>query len=164
MRVCWHRGASEQEVKLRVDRLLGEQGVPRDSPAGRRHFEVVMELRRQAEDEGEFKALRRGWCLGAKAFRKELLGQMQDRRGPNHYGEECFETDECKAQAIVEEELRRRKWNEAQLKEQAKGDKDKVAIAARLRRETTMTLKWIAERLAMGSWNNVSNLLAKARR
>jgi hypothetical protein len=26
-----------------------------------------------------------------------------------------------------------------------------------------MTLKWIAERLAMGSWNNVSNRLAALR-
>jgi hypothetical protein len=40
------------------------------------------------------------------------------------------------------------------------GDKHKVQMAGRLRRETTMTLKWIAERLAMGTWTNVSNLLA----
>jgi hypothetical protein len=33
-------------------------------------------------------------------------------------------------------------------------------MAPRLRAETTMTLKWIAERLAMGSWINVSNLPA----
>ena len=53
---------------LRVDRLLGEQGVPRDSPAGRRHFEVVMELRRQAEDEGEFKALRQRLVSGGQGL------------------------------------------------------------------------------------------------
>ena len=35
---------------------------------------------------------------------------------------------------------------------------------SRLRRDTTMTLKWLAERLAMGSWTNVSNLLAARRR
>jgi hypothetical protein len=27
-----------------------------------------------------------------------------------------------------------------------------------------MTLKWVAERLAMGSWSNVSNLLAATRK
>jgi hypothetical protein len=37
-------------------------------------------------------------------------------------------------------------------------------MAVRLRRETTMTLKWVAERLVMGSWSNVSNLLAVARK
>jgi REP element-mobilizing transposase RayT len=45
-----------------------------------------------------------------------------------------------------------------------KGDQGKVAMAVRLRRETPMTLKWVAERLAMGSWSNVSNLLALARK
>jgi hypothetical protein len=60
----------------------------------------------------------------------------------------------------VEQELKRRGWTEEELKTRHKGDKNKVAIAAWLRRETTMTLKWIAERLSMGSWNNVSNRLA----
>ena len=34
-----------------------------------------------------------------------------------------------------------------------------TAQARRLRRETTMTLKWIAQRLQMGSWTYVSNLV-----
>jgi hypothetical protein len=32
-------------------------------------------------------------------------------------------------------------------------------MARRLRAETTMSLAWIAGRLHMGSWSNVSNLL-----
>ena len=39
----------------------------------------------------------------------------------------------------------------------------KCGWGVRLRRETTMSLKWIAERLAMGSWTNVSNLLGVER-
>jgi len=39
-----------------------------------------------------------------------------------------------------------------------KGDKRKVALPCRLRQETTMSLKWIAQRLRMGSWTCVSNL------
>jgi hypothetical protein len=41
-----------------------------------------------------------------------------------------------------------------------KADKVKIALAKRLRKETTMSLKWIALRLQMGSWTYVSNLLA----
>ena len=148
---------------LRVDRLLGGHGVPKDSSAGRKHFAAAMEARRQSEQTQEFKAVRRGWCLGDKTFRKELLSQMQERRGPEHYGEERFESDEAKALGIVEQELKRRRWKQEELKARRKGDKNKVAIAARLRKETTMTLKWIAEHLEMGSWNNVSNLLAATR-
>jgi REP element-mobilizing transposase RayT len=151
---------------LRVDRLLGEYRVPKDSSAGRRHFAEIAEARRQSERGPcpEFKAVRRGWFLGDRAFRKELLVQMGERRGANHYGEECYELAEAKAERIVAEELRRRGWSEADLLERAKGDKEKVAMAARLRRETTMTFKWAAERLAMGSWSHVSNLLAAARK
>jgi hypothetical protein len=36
-----------------------------------------------------------------------------------------------------------------------------VAVARRLRQETTMSLKWIAQRLQMGSWTYVSNLLSR---
>jgi len=38
-----------------------------------------------------------------------------------------------------------------------------VRIALRLRRETTMTLKWIAEELAMGTWANVARRLYEAK-
>ena len=152
--------AGKRPKWLRVDRLMGEHGVPRDSKAGRQYFAAAMEARREGEQAQEFKAVRRGWCLGDKTFRKELLSQMQERRGANHYGEERFESDEAKALWILEAELKRRGWKEGDLKTRRKGDKNKVAIAGRLRRETTMTLKWIAQRLEMGSWSNVSNLLA----
>jgi len=52
---------------------------------------------------------------------------------------------------------------ESELGLRAKGDKVKIAVAKRLRKETTMTLKWIASRLQMGSWTYVFNLLAANR-
>src|SRR5437899_2600041 len=55
---------SARAAWLRVDRLLGEWGIPKDSPAGRERFAECMETRRRAETEGEFKMVRRGWCLG----------------------------------------------------------------------------------------------------
>jgi hypothetical protein len=50
---------------------------------------------------------------------------------------------------MVAEELRRRGWREAELTLRRKTDPEKVETAWRLRRETTMTLKWIAKRLKM---------------
>ena len=44
-----------------------------------------------------------------------------------------------------------------------KGDKVKVSLARRLRRDMTMSLKWIARRLHMGSWTYVSNPLHEKR-
>ncbi len=111
-----------------------------------------------------FKAVRRGWCLGNKAFRKELLAQMKSRPGPNDYGEERYESDEARAEELLAVELKRRGWKPQDLLTRRKGDKGKVLIAARLRQDTTMTLKWLAERLEMGSASYVYNLLAAHRR
>ncbi len=144
---------------LRVDRLLGEHGVPKDSDAGRREFESRMEIRRAVEDGQEFKTVLRGWCLGSEAFRKELLAQMSERRGAEHYGAEIRESAEEKAQRIVQAEFKKLGWQEAELNRRRKGDPVKLGIALRLRQETTMTLAWIAERLQMGTKTHLSHLL-----
>jgi hypothetical protein len=47
----------------------------------------------------------------------------------------------------------------AGLKQRRKGDAAKVKIARRLRRETTMTLAWIAQRLHMGTKTHLAHLL-----
>jgi len=57
----------------------------------------------------------------------------------------------------------RLQWTEEELRGRRKGDQKKVRIARRLRAETTMTLKWIAAALWMGSWTHVSNLLSSAK-
>jgi len=41
----------------------------------------------------------------------------------------------------------------------AKSDPAKLALAARLRRETTLTIRQIAQRLAMGSWKSLNHKL-----
>lgn len=149
---------------LRVERLLGEYRIPQDSAAGRRELERAVEARRAAEAGAEYKAIRRGWCFGEKAFRQELLAQMTEQLGAEHYGAERRETAEAKAERIVREELQRRRWPESELGKRAKGDRGKVAIAGRLRAETVMTVKWIAERLQMGTAGYLNNRLYRWRK
>ena len=141
------KAAGRRPSWLRVDRLLGEHGIPKDSPAGRGQFAARMEERRRTEDGREYRRIRRGWCYGEEAFRKELLGQMVGRAGENHYAEERQESDTEKARRIVAAELKRLNWTESELRRRRKGDPKKVRIARRLREKTTMTLKWIAEAL-----------------
>ena len=151
--------AKKRPAWLRVDRVMGEQGIPLDSPAGRRELERRMEVRREAEDGATYKPIRRGWFFGEKALKKELLGQMSKRLGPEHYGEERQESQAEQAEELVKEELRRRRWTEATLGERKKGEVEKVKIAMRLRKETLVTVSWIAARLQMGSVANVNTLL-----
>ena len=158
------KDAAKRPKWLRVDRLLGEHGIPRDSAAGRRQFQRQVEERRTAENQQEYKRIRRGWFYGEEAFRKELLGQMTGRAGEHHYAEDRSESDEEKARSILAAELKRMHWSASDLKKRRKGDPSKVRIAARLRQETTMTLKWIADQLHMGVWTHASNLLSRHRR
>jgi putative transposase len=149
---------------LRVDRLLGEYGIPRDSAAGRRRLEEALEERRGAEEGDAFRAIRRGWFLGKEALKQELLAQVSERAGHWHYGEAMRESAEAKAERVVQEELARRKWDEKTLALRRKGDARKVVMAERLRRETTMTLGWIAHRLRMGTPTHLAHLLYWKRR
>jgi REP element-mobilizing transposase RayT len=136
---------------LRVDRLLGEWRVPKDSAAGRKYFQAAMEERRKLDEPDAFKSVRRGWCLGGEDFRKELLARMHTRMGKRHGSSERRESSEQPALRMIEGELARRRWTGKDLGELAKGHKTKVKIARRLRAETTMTWAWIAQKLGMGS-------------
>ena len=149
---------------LRVDRLLGEMRIPKDSLAGRREIERLVEAQRGAEEGTTYNRIRRGWFFGEKALKKELLGQMKGRMGGEHYGRERRETAEAQAEGIVRSELKRRHWREEELGRRAKGDAKKVALAVRLRADTEMTVKWIAERLRMGAPGYLNLLLYRQRK
>ncbi len=144
---------------LRVDRLLGELGIPKDSAAGRRQLERYLEQRRRESKAEDWSKLRRGWYFGEESFREELLAHAHQKMGPSHYGQQKQEAAEVKAKRIVEEELQRRGWQKAELGQRPKGDLGKVQIARRLRAETTVTLKWVASVLVMGSWTYLANRL-----
>jgi REP element-mobilizing transposase RayT len=148
---------SSRPVWLRADRLLGEHGIQKDSPAGRKEFERRMEWRLASEEEEDLPALERGWYVGTEEFRKELLAQM--KVGPEHYGEEVHQSGEQKALKLVESELDKLGWKRADLLARAKGDVTKIRIAKKLRQETTMTLEWIAQALHMGTKTHLSHLL-----
>jgi len=149
---------------LRVDRLLGEWGIPKDSPSGRGQFALRMEARRQAEAQPDYDPYKQGWCLGSEEFRQELLAQVGESASPQHRAREIQESDLAKAERILGEELQRLGWSAGQLEARRKGDPRKVKAALRLRRETTMTLASIAQRLHMGAPTHVACLLYREKK
>ena len=60
---------------------------------------------------------------------------------------------------MIKEELKKLGWREEELVERSKGDAKKIKIALRLRRETTITLAWIAQRLYIGTKSYLARLL-----
>ena len=148
---------------LRVDRLLGEHGIPQDTPVSRQQFERHMERRRLEEADPEaLEAFRRDWCLGSEAFRKEQLERMENGLGENHAGELRFETAQAKADRIVAEDLRRLGWSAEDLVGRPSNDPDKLAIAVRLRRETTLSINAIASCVHLGTYNTANARLHRA--
>jgi len=159
--LVWYLAAPQHRpVWMRVDRLLGEHGIARDTAAGRQAFERRMERCRREDSEGAgWKPLERGWCLGSEAFRANLLERMERHLGEHHSGQLRHESAEAKAERIIAQELKRLNWGERNLKAHRKNDPQKLALAARLRRETTLTIRQIAQRLQMGSWKSLNNHL-----
>jgi hypothetical protein len=130
----------------------------------RREFARLTERRRQADVKEEFQPVQRGWCLGSEAFREELLAWMTTPSRGGHYGMERREVEEARARQILAEEMKALGRRAAELGKTSKGDASKVPLASRLRSQTTMSLKWIAQALEMGSWTHVSNLLGALRK
>ena len=151
--LVWYLAAPKHRPKwVRVDRLLGEHGIPGDTAGGRQEFERRMEARRLEEvDPAALREFRRGWCLGSKEFRQQMLERMDGKLGENHSGALRRENAQAKADRIISEELRKLGWKRRELKARPKSDPDKLAIAARVRRETTLTIKDIAARVHLGT-------------
>jgi putative transposase len=159
--LVWYAAAREHRPAwIRVDRLLGEHGIGEDTAIGRQEFERRMELRRAAEEDEEALApIRKGWCLGSEEFKRQMLERMDGQLGEHHAGELRRENAEGRAERIIVEELQRLGWSESELASQRKSAAGKLALAARLRRETTMPLKWIAARVCLGTSKSANSKL-----
>src|SRR6266550_5024038 len=159
---CAHYLTSKRKrpVWLRTDRLMGEHGLATESARSRREFSRRMEsLRRELNRPQQLQSIRRGWKLGGEDFLDWILEKMEVRTKEGHPGRERDETEQTRAMRVVREELKRFGWTKAELKRRRKGDEQKVALARRLREETAVSLRWIAENLHMGTWTHVSNRL-----
>jgi len=95
---------------------------------------------------------------------QQKLEQVEDQVGQHHFGELCLETARAKAERIITEELERLGWPPAELASRRKHDPAKLEIAARLRRETTLSVKQIATRLHLGTPKSASVRLLRAAR
>ncbi len=120
-------------------------------------IEPQMERRRLEEVDPEMlKVFRRGWCHGSPEFRTQMLRLMEGALGENHSREQRRETAEAKAERIITEALRELGCSDGELRSRRKCDPQKVALAARLRKETILTVKAIAARLNLGTPRNAT--------
>ncbi len=128
----------------------------------RRGYEKYMEGRvlelgmkaGRAELEKKWQALRRGWYLGEPSFLERLENWLaravKGRRRESQAGPARQYHDEKAAEKQLKAAMKRLETSESQLRAGRKGTAEKVALAWWLRRKTTVSLRWVSERLNMG--------------
>lgn len=153
---------------LRVDRVLGSLGFGADDAQGRRGYEAYMEARvvecrldkARKVLEADWNRIRRGWYLGEASFKEQLLerlGRLLDRRkAASVSGEAVRARTEQEAEQWIQKALRRLGLEDAGLAALPKGADAKLVMAWWLRCETTLSRRWIAQRLGMGHETRVT--------
>jgi hypothetical protein len=84
---------------------------------------------------------------------------VEGKREEHHAGELRRESAAGRAERIIAKELERLGWTEADLAARRKGDPAKMALAARLRQETTLTIKATAIRLHLRTSESANSRL-----
>lgn len=148
--------------------LMGEKGGLRDNNAGRHQFEQLMEshkLWEESRTNDTYDLIRRGWYFGTDGFRRDLLSKIESLEGATRVrgGEVLRKAQHRQASELLIDLLNKIGITDNDLKSIPKGDPLKIKLAMEIRKRTTMSLKWIAEHLHMGTWTYVSNLLSTQR-
>ena len=171
-------------ARRRAPWLAAEQGLAvfgfADTTSGRRR--MVDRLERRAVEEGYARAglvplpgevdarcshLRRGWYWGRQSFAEQMLKQAEEllgrtksrgyRRAAVHQAHGLERAERWLRDGLAVAGL-----NEEDLLKTPGSDPRKIALAQLLWRRTTVSQVWLAERLAMRSAANVSQLLRRA--
>ena len=134
-----------------------------NSLAGMRRYATHLGLC-EAQDPKQREALTkrycRGWYIGSKQAKKALAEALNEKY-PNIVwdGNDLKELKTAQWEALVTQELKRQKINESEIQFSPKGAEWKVKIAITLRKETTASNTWIAQRLSMGHPSRITNII-----
>ncbi|MDP3069561.1 MAG: hypothetical protein Q8N18_04700 [Opitutaceae bacterium] len=137
--------------------VLEAAGGLRDTPAGWRKYLAYLEfLATDDTAQRELVAVRmsRGWCVGGDEFRQEMREQAV-QRGADLERFAGLEPEEVQTErsAVWEEKLTalaRRANIDLQKLPAPKSHPTKALLAAAMKRSTSVSNAWLAERLAMG--------------
>jgi putative transposase len=148
------------------ERVLRAFELARDG-RGRRAYVAWLEAR--ANEGGKItsaatKALKQGWYLGPESFRDRLLGLLDSAKRIRAKGSKAGEplrehgTGEAERLLALVLPALGLPWKLEELAALKKADPRKAAASILLRRRTTVSNGWIAERLAMGHASTLSRL------
>ena len=166
--------AESRPAWLGVERVLGNVDL-RDDPEGRKRYGEYLEGRvaqlRTAAGKRAFREqwapIRHGWYVGGEDFGEALLEKLKDRvrdYDRRSYGGEAIRRhDEREAEALIRTGMRKLRLTEQDLQKLPKGHAQKCALADLAHSHTTVSHKWLAQRLCMGHPQNLSLYIKQSR-
>jgi len=166
-------GKGERPGWIAVDRVLGNLGW-KDDGAGRMKYRQYMarrvgELktrRGRKQYQQAWKPVRFGWFVGDGEFEQSLLKGVkrvvEKNRRESYSGAALVRHEEEKAERLIAESLKAMKLREGDLARLAMGAIEKGLMAWQIQAATTLSQRWIAERLSMGSPSNVGTYTRRA--
>jgi putative transposase len=152
-------------------RVMEDLGLAKGAVQG---YEAYMEGRvleleikaGRAEFQAKWKELRRGWYLGGEGFgerlRQRLERALAGRQRESHSGPARRAHDEQAAEQMLQNGLTLLGIPEP--KHLPKSSREKVALAWWLRERTTVSLRWVSQRLEMGHYSRVSQAVSRMAR
>jgi len=149
------------------DRLLGCFDLEVGQRGYRQRYQALTESRMQGEVDPLAEAtsnlvkkqLKRGWFIGSDSFRDQLIDMIPGRTD-NLRGAQRRAHDEKAAEELLKTVLDTLGISENKLRAMKSTQIEKQAIAWLLKKRTTVTVVWIAERLRMGHRTNASRAIS----
>ena len=131
-----------------------------DTPEGRslyKDYLTMLATDEPAQKELCFEKLSKGWAIGTKEFKQGLIEEIPEYKITGV--EEAVEG----RQLLWEKKLNELKarFSETKRQDQAKSADWKVAVAAEMKKTTTVSNRWLSEQLDMGGIHAVSRLVSE---
>jgi putative transposase len=158
----------QRKACLRCDKVLGSEGIFKDTAWCRREFETGMEGRFMEILEGveddelkeKWKNIRRGWYLGDRQFRQFLEKLVEaaasESRRDGFAGDGILFHDQAAARKKCRQALKALNLTLGELRKTPKNDERKLVIAWYLRSKTVIDRAFVSEMLCMGHPSTVS--------
>lgn len=144
---------------LRRDLFLELLDLPNNAKGMRRYLEhlAVSSLGDSAQAAANRKEFCRGWVIGSRGYREALAKEFSGMQLARDWGgPELRELNEQRWEQVVQAELERLKKTEADLRMDRKSAEWKRSIAVCLRKTTSASNPWIAQRLNTGHPSYIS--------
>jgi putative transposase len=163
--LTWITHPKSRRPWFSAEAALNHAGNLADTTTGRsKYLEYLDWLQEDEPTQKAFKfdTMSTGWAIGSTEFKKDLVAEHRDAMAALKRGDrEAAELAEAVRQDALAAALRQMRKGRVDLLREGKSEPWKVALAAALKRQTTVTNRWLGENLHLGALHEVSRKIGR---